>query len=60
MLIFKMDNVNDNTNKEIVLDITEDKLNDLEYIKRELARVSAYVENRAQHNIFYRQQIANR
>tara|TARA_B100000745_G_C20140395_1_gene390970 strand:+ start:516 stop:1895 length:1380 start_codon:yes stop_codon:yes gene_type:complete len=31
-----------------------------EYIKRELARVSAYVENRAQHNIFYRQQIANK
>ena len=30
-----------------------------EYIKRELVRVSAYVENRTQHNIFYRQQIAN-
>jgi len=25
-----------------------------------LVRVSAYVENRAQHNIFYRQQIANK
>ncbi|HIA69775.1 TPA: hypothetical protein EYN98_27800 [Candidatus Poribacteria bacterium] len=30
-----------------------------EYTKKELVRVSAYVENRAQHNIFYRRQIAN-
>ena len=30
-----------------------------EYIKRELVRVSAYVENRVQHNIFYRKRIAN-